>query len=156
MRVVDVFDFVRERGGMLLADCFAVALRELGCVRQRRRVCGVECAELALRGLAVGECGGVFLLLAAVGCVDDRNDNRREQPRSGEQRHDDGEHRIAALVWRGRGGRHFFTGESGVEEIEIVVVLCIGALGRIVSHVAPVFSHDIPLLDFNSMPIIYG
>lgn len=137
MRVVDVFDFVRERGGMLLADCFAVALRELGGVRQRRRICGVECAELALRRLAVGECGGVFLLLAAMGRVDDRNDGRREQPRDGEQRRDDGEHRVAALVWRGCGGSHFFTGESGVEEIEIVVVLCIGAFGRIVSHVAP-------------------
>ena len=122
---------------MLFADCFAVALRKLGCIGQRRRVCGVECAELALRGLAVGECGGVFLLLAAMGRVDDRNDDRREQPRDGEQGHDDGEHCVAAVVWRRRGGCHFFTGESGVEEIEIVVVLSIGVFGRIVSHVAP-------------------
>ena len=137
MRVVDVFDFVRERGGMLLADCFAVALRELGCVRQRRRVCGVECAELALRGLAVGECGGVFPLLAAMGRVDDRNGDRREQPCDGEQRHDDGEHCVAAVVWGRCGGRRFFTGESGVEKIKIVVVLFVGVFGRIVSHVAP-------------------
>ena len=101
---------------MLLADCFAVALRELGCVRQRRRVCGVECAELALRRLAVGECGGVFPLLAAMGRVDDRNDGRREQPRDGEERHDDGERRVAAPVRR----RVCVTGEFGIEKIEIV------------------------------------
>lgn len=137
MRVVDVLDFVRERGGVLFADCFAVALCEFECVGQRRRVCGVECAELALRGFAVGERGGVFLLLAAMGRVDDWNDGRREQPRDGEQRHDDGEHCVAAVVWGRCGGRRFFTGESSVEEIEIVVVLFVGVFGRIVSHVAP-------------------
>lgn len=152
MRVVDMLDFVRERGGMLLADCFAIALRELGCIRQRRRVRGVECAELALRGLAVGECGGVFLLLAAMGRVDDWNDGRREQPRDGEQRHDDGERRVAALVWRGAVGA-ISSLVNPVSKKSRLLSCCVLVRSEELSvMLPPVFSHDIPLLDFNDMP----
>lgn len=79
MRVVNMLDFRCQRSRVILADRFAVAFRELAGVGKRGPVCGVERGEFPLRGFAVGERGGVRLLVALVLCIGERDDYRRCQ-----------------------------------------------------------------------------